>query len=151
MDTKQSPQESLAQTLTGTTNEAEARDRFRTQHGVQLVSGDQVGESAQKLPAGLYGFSYTPFGGETPLFTNRPAMSYEVHTLKGGELHAICFADAETAVLIAANKETDYFEVFPEVVDKSDVPVSIPFSQMVGAKPLMRNKRNCLKVRLRGA
>ena len=136
--------------MTGLISEKDARENIRSQHGVKVVDAVQAGESAQKLPAGLYGFTYTPFGNETPLFANPSALSYEVHTLDAGQIHAICFATPETAALVASGKETDFIEVFPEIADQANVAISLPVSRMESAKPLLRNRRNCLRVRLHG-
>ncbi len=148
MQTKTSTEESLAQTAAGTNDETKARETFRAQNRVKLVEKAQAGESAQKLPAGLYGFSYTPYGTETPLFFSKPYASFEVHTMAGGELLTVCFATASVAAQVNSGAETEMLELFPENVGEANVPVLAPISRMAGAKALLRDKHNCLRVRM---
>jgi hypothetical protein len=136
------------QTSPAPMTEAAAREDFRSKNGVKLVEKAQAGESAQKLPAGLYGFSYTPFGTETPLFHTHPVDSFEVHTMEGGELLVVCFATATVAGSVNSGVETEMLELFPEIFEAANVPVLAPISRMAGAKPLVRDKRNCLRVRM---
>src|SRR5690348_7930864 len=58
-------------------------DRLRAEHQVRLIDPNDEGMSFEKLPVGVYGFSYAP-QQESPLFGNKMYQNFEVHKLPDG-------------------------------------------------------------------
>ena len=102
---------------------------LRRSHRVRLVTEAEEGTSLGALPAGVYGFSYSPGLPNTPLFAVRRYRSYEIHKLAAGEVLVIGFADAETAQAIASGQEGT-IRVQPVPTGDLDRLVQIPYARI---------------------
>ena len=74
-----------------------AQEALRAEHQVRLVEGPEEGSGVNALPAGIYGFTYSPGLPNAPLFATRRYRSYETHKLPNGEVFLIGFVSADTA------------------------------------------------------
>ncbi len=59
-----------------------AQETLRQTHKVRLVTAAEEGGGVNALPAGVYGFTYSPALVNAPLFTTRRYRSYETHKLR---------------------------------------------------------------------
>jgi len=107
-----------------------AQDALRAANGVRLVAEAEEGTGVNALPAGVFGFTYSPGLASAPLFAVRRYRSYEIHKLAGGEALVIGFVTSEDAARIAANVEEVSLQVMPQPEDARDALVQVPYSRI---------------------
>ena len=103
----------------------QARERYRVEHKVRLVSEADEGAAFAHLPNGVYGFTYAP-ATETPIFQRKSYHSFEVHKLPDGSGQLISYCTAEDAAKLDGKGEFD-ITIYPDPWENATVPVSIPF------------------------
>ena len=99
--------------------------------GTSDIAAEAVRHAVERLvlPAGVFGFSYSPGLPNTPLFAVRRYRSYEIHKLASGEVFVIGFADAATAQAVASGREGTA-RVQPVPTAELDRLVNIPYSRI---------------------
>lgn len=100
---------------------------LRTQHRLRLVTSAEEGMGVDALPAGVYGFTYSPALPNAPLFSDRRFRSFETHKRADGEVLIIGFASPEAARALSAPMETE-IQIQPEPEPGADVLVTVPYS-----------------------
>lgn len=122
-----------------TLSQDQARERYRLEHQVRLVSEADDGTGFSHLPGGVYGFTYAP-ATETPIFQRQSYHSFEVHKLPDGSGRLIAFCTREQAALLS---EKSHFEmtVYPDPWESATEPVCIPFDRIHTSlyKPVRRD------------
>jgi hypothetical protein len=105
------------------------QEALRSTHGVRLVTPAEEGTGVNAVPAGVYGFTYSPALPNAPLWAQRRYRTYETHKLSNGEILVIGFADADTARRIESDGEhTIRIQAEPE--GDANVLVKIPYSRI---------------------
>lgn len=103
---------------------------LRGTHNVRIVSPAEEGTGVNSLPAGVYGFTYSPALPNAPLFAERRFRSYETHKVADGEIFVVGFADVETAAALAANSGEQTLVIQPEPEGAASILVKVPYSRM---------------------
>jgi hypothetical protein len=106
------------------------QEQIRTAHGVRLVNADEEGTGVNALPAGVYGYTYSPGLPNAPLFAVRRYRSYETHKLANGEIFVIAYTDASTAAQIESASGDVSVVVNPEAGPDTNALVQIPYSRI---------------------
>src|SRR5437868_14925770 len=106
------------------------QESLRKTNGVRLVSGAEEGTGVNALPAGVYGFTYSPALENAPLFAERRFRSYETHKLANGEIYVIGFADVATAATIASSGGEQTIVIQPEPDGTATMLVKLPYSRI---------------------
>ena len=106
------------------------QEALRTTHKVRIVSPAEEGTGVNSLPAGVYGFTYSPGLPNAPLFAERRFHSYETHKVATGEVYIIGFADIETAAAVESAAAERTIQVHPEPDENANVLVTIPYSRI---------------------
>jgi hypothetical protein len=106
------------------------QETLRVTHGVRLVVEAEEGTGVNALPAGVYGFTYSPGLVNAPLFAVRRYRSYETHKLVSGDTFLIGFATPENAALLHATASEATIAVLPEPESGADVLVQVPYSRI---------------------
>jgi hypothetical protein len=106
------------------------QESLRTAHAVRLVSRDEEGVGVDKLPGGVYGYSYSPGLPNAPLFAERRHRAFEIHKFESGEVSVTGFASADVARLIASATEDVTIQVQPHPEEGGDTLVEIPVSRI---------------------
>ena len=106
------------------------QEQLRTAHSVRPVMGTEEGTGVNRLPGGVYGFTYSPGLPNAPLFAVRRYRSYEIHKLSTGDAFVIAFADAETARQIASAISDVNVRVRSDATDAAAVLVKIPYARI---------------------
>ena len=112
---------------TPTTAEQEA---VRVRHGVRIVSESEEGSSVSALPAGVYGFTYSPGIASSPLFAERRYRSYETHKLASGEVLLLGFTTSEAALELERASTEVTIQVQPQPEAGHETLVTIPYSRI---------------------
>jgi hypothetical protein len=106
------------------------QEALRATHQVRLVTSDEEGTGVDQLPAGVYGFTYTPGIPVAPLFATRRYRNYEIHKLPSGEVYLIGFAKADLARTLSTASEEMTLQVLPQPDTGDEVLVTIPYTSM---------------------
>lgn len=106
------------------------QEQLRTAHSVRPVVGTEEGTGVNRLPGGVYGFTYSPGLPNAPLFAVKRYRSYEIHKLSTGDAFVIAFADAETARQIASAVSDVNVRVRSDATDAAAVLVKIPYARI---------------------
>jgi hypothetical protein len=103
---------------------------LREAHRVRIVTDAEEGNGLNRLPASVYGFTYSPGIDEAPLFAKRSFRSYEAHKLANGEVTLVGFTSAESARLLTTSTEDISLQVQPQPEPGQDTLVEIPYSRI---------------------
>jgi len=109
-----------------------AQDALRESNQVRLVTEAEEGTGVNALPAGVYGFTYSPGLPNAPLFMVRRYRSFEIHKRYDGETVIIGFATADDAGRIGSNVEDLTIRIQPQPEDGRETLVQIPYSRIHG-------------------
>jgi hypothetical protein len=111
----------------------QTREELRNAHQVRIITDSEEGVATKHLSNGVYGFTYAPAQDGVPLFQKPATQSYEVHKLRDGSEHILCYvSDAGLAKLESAVEVADvtlYPEEFKDAVNLTSVAVSRVASQ----------------------
>lgn len=105
------------------------QEALRGAHRVRLVAPAEEGTGVNALPAGVYGFTYSPALPNAPLFAERRFRSYETHKV-ADEIYVIGFADVETAAALESASEERSIQIQPEPDATANVLVKVPYSRI---------------------
>ena len=106
------------------------QETLRQTNGVRVVSSSEEGTGVNSLPAGVYGFTYSPALPNAPLFAVRRYRSYETHKLASGEVFVIGFATRDVAGGLSAAAQEITVQIQPEPEGEFRELVMIPYSRM---------------------
>ena len=124
------------------------RDRLRTEHRVRLLNSEEEGTAFDKLPTGVYGFSYAP-ATETPLFSQQSYHSFEIHKLPDGSGRLLVFCTEQDAEQIARSQGDIEITAYPDTWQNAGVLVPIQMRCIATSlyKPVRRDG-NAIPLRL---
>jgi hypothetical protein len=106
------------------------QESLRVAHGVRLVTPEEEGTGVNALPAGTYGFTYSPGLPNAPLFAVRRYRSYETHKLPSGDVYVIGFATTEAARQLSTAAEEMSLQIHAQPEAAFEVLVTIPYSRI---------------------
>jgi hypothetical protein len=106
------------------------QETLRTVHLVRLVTSEEEGTGVNALPAGVYGFTYSPGLPNAPLFAVRRYRSFETHKLASGDVFIVGFATREAVGALSSALTDVSLQVQPEPEGEANVLVTIPYSRI---------------------
>lgn len=106
------------------------RESLRARHGVRALSDSEEGFGVDRLPNGVYGFTYAPALPSAPLFVKKTYHSFEMHKLPDGALVVVGFLPQEMADRVEAGREAIRINLYPDPQDDAVRAVSVPLSRM---------------------
>ena len=121
---------------------------LRTKHQVKLVSDEEEGAGIDRLPGGVYGFTYSPAADNFPLFKKREINSYETHKLPDGSTILIGYLTKEEADSLDTTKEAAVLHLFPVPKDNASTLVTLPMARVQGHKENSQREGKGLEVRV---
>lgn len=125
----------VSQTSTGAAPDHEA---LRTANNVRLVTEAEEGLGLNRIPHGVYGFTYSPCQPEAPLFLKASFHSFEIHRLTGGRICLLGFVTPEAARRLDGSSadSNGIFQVslFPDATGEASLLASIDTSRIVRHK-----------------
>lgn len=117
----------MSRVIYSDTTATAGQESLRAAHGVRIVSREEEGTGVNSLPAGVYGFTYSPALPNAPLFAVRRYRSYETHKLASGETFLIGFTTPALAARLAAGEDAELtLQIQPDADGESTVLVTIP-------------------------
>ena len=108
---------------------AEAAAKLRAERRLRPLRTPELGCSVRDLPAGVYGFTYSPAFEASPLFAQQSWRSFEFHKLADGSIAMVGYVSAEDARLLresVAGRVT----LYPDPWQDANELVSIPLERM---------------------
>ena len=107
-----------------------AQEVLRETDQVRVVTTEEEGMGVNALPAGVYGFTYSPALPNAPLFAQRRFRSYETHKLASGEIFIVGFASADVAQQVESAPAEITVVIQPEPDEQAQTLVTIPYSRI---------------------
>ena len=106
------------------------QEGLRAAPQVRLVSAAEDGPGIKPLPAGVYGYTYSPGLDSAPLFATRSFRSYETHKLASGDVTLVGFASAAAARQLTTAPQEVTIQVQPHPEPEQNTLVEIPYSRI---------------------
>jgi hypothetical protein len=105
-------------------------DRLRNEHKVRILRPEEEGTAFEKLPNGVYGFTYAP-ATETPLFANESYHSFELHKLPDDSGRLLVFCTPDEASKLNANREIFEISAFPDSWEAATQLGAVPLDRIM--------------------
>ena len=121
---------------------------LRSRHQVRLVSDEEEGTGIDRLPGGVYGFTYSPAAENFPLFRKRDLNSYEAHKLPDGNAVLIGYSTREEADKLESAEEATVLHLFPNAKGDAGTLVILPLVRVVGHREYSQREGKGLEVRV---
>jgi hypothetical protein len=114
---------------------------LRSQRKLRELENAEEGFAFPALPAGIYGFTYSPNFEATPLFSNKRYQSFEFHKLADGAVELIGYLTAAEADLVKSGQAEIEVHLYPDPWKDADQLASLPLARLVRSKqrPLREN------------
>jgi len=122
---------------------------LRAGRGLRGLTSEEEGFGIDRLPPGIYGFTYSPAEPNCPLFASHRAQNYEIHKLPNGEGLLVGYVTPEEARDLETSRQPLTLHVFPEPRDGATALVSIPFDRIVRPKEHSQRASTGLEIYLR--
>ena len=121
---------------------------LRSQHQVRPVTDEEEGTGIDRLPGGVYGFTYSPAADNYPLFRKRETNAYESHKLADGKAILIGYLTPEEAKKLDGSKEPTLVHLFPTPKGEASTLVVLPIARVIGHKEHSQRGGTGLEVRV---
>jgi hypothetical protein len=126
-----------------------AVEDLRQKHQVRLVSEQEEGSGVDRLPNGVYGYTYAPGLDQGPLFQQPRFQSFEVHKLADGTVAIIGYVTPEMAAKING-LEPLKLRLLPEPAGAASTAVALPIWRIGRQKEYSARDGQGLEVELIG-
>ena len=123
-------------------------EELRLQHKVRLVTDEEEGTGIDGLPAGVYGFTYSPAADNYPLFVKQEINTYESHKLPDGSALLLGYLIEEETDAFTTTKESTVIHLFPNPKDKATNLVIVPIARVQGVKEHSQRSGTGLELRV---
>jgi hypothetical protein len=107
-------------------------EQLRVEHKLRAIDKAEEGTPAERLPNGVYGFTYAP-AEAVPLFARKSWHSFEVHKRGDGSQHLVGFVTPKEAETVRRGAQAE-ITLFPDPWEESTVLVSVPLSRATPSK-----------------
>ena len=107
-------------------------EQLRAQNGLRALEIAEEGSAAERLPNGIYGYTYSP-SEAVPLFAKKTWHSFEVHKLADGSRYLVGFVTRKEAASIRSGAQAE-ITLFPDPWEDATELVSVPFDRAIPAK-----------------
>jgi hypothetical protein len=109
-----------------------AFEKVRSAHALRALTDDESGTGVDKLPNGVYGFTYSPAIENFPLFAERDLRSYEGHKRADGTVVLLGYLSAQEKDAFEAASEKATIHLFPEPKGEATELVTVPMTRVLG-------------------
>lgn len=106
-------------------------ERLRAENKLRSVTANESGTGVKRLPNGVYGFTYSPFEDNFPLFDDRDLRSFESHKLADGSVFVLGFLTSEEKASFEKGSGPADIQLFPEPKGSADQLVRVPASRVL--------------------
>ncbi len=120
-------------------------ETLRAMNQVKQMEIKDEGFSVDRLPGGVYGFTYAP-QQESPMFQKKNYRNFEVHKLADNSIQMVGFVTQEEAGQLSSASENIKVNFYPDPAEKSVKAVCIPLSRVVHTNGPVREAGYVLKL-----
>ena len=106
-------------------------ERIRAAHRLRALTDSESGTGVNRLPNGVYGFTYSPAEDNFPLFHDRDLRSFESHKLEDGSIFLLGFLTSQEQDDFEKAGEGPTIHLFPEPKGPADRLVRVPLARIV--------------------
>ena len=106
-------------------------EKLRNEHSLRALTGEESGSGVDRLPQGVFGFTYSPALENFPLFNERDLRSYEGHKLQDGSVLVLGFLTREETEAFNKATANTTIHLFPEPKGDANELVKVPMSRVV--------------------
>jgi hypothetical protein len=103
-------------------------EELRRQHQTSIIQRQHEGCGISEVPNGTYGFTYAP-ATSSPLFSNRPYQSFEMHKAADGRSYLLGYVTAVEAEAIRGSATVEV-KLFPDAYEASTELVCLPLARL---------------------
>jgi hypothetical protein len=106
-------------------------ERIRSAHRLRALTETESGSGVNRLPNGVYGFTYSPAEENFPLFNDRDLRSFESHKLEDGSIFLLGFLTPEDQEAFEKTGGAPTIHLFPEPKGKAVHLACVPLARIV--------------------
>jgi hypothetical protein len=106
-------------------------ERIRSAHRLRALTETESGSGVNRLPNGVYGFTYSPNEENFPLFSDRDLRSFEGHKLEDGSIFLLGFLTPEEKASFENAGAGSTIHLFPEPKGNAVQLVRVPLTRIV--------------------
>ena len=128
--------------------EENGREALRARHQVRALKDSEEGLGVYRLPAGVYGFTYSPLLQDFPLFQTSRLKTFEVHKLGNESIVLIGFVNEQTASDLENAGDEITARLFPDVREDAARLVAIPLSRVNRIKEYSTRETGGLELKI---
>lgn len=109
-----------------------AFEELRSARALRGLTEEESGGGVDRLPGGVYGFTYSPAADNFPLFREREIRSYESHKLSDGSVLLLGFLTPRDRETFERGNSEARIHLFSEPSGEASELVSVPMSRITG-------------------
>ncbi|MGA3025138.1 MAG: hypothetical protein ABSF98_10230 [Bryobacteraceae bacterium] len=122
---------------------------LRFSRNLRALETEEEGFALPALPAGIYGFTYSPNFEETPLFGTKTFQAFEFHKLTDGAVELVGYMTAADADRFGSGEAGVEVHLYPDAWKDAQQLVSVPMARIVRSKQRPARDSGCpYKLRL---
>ncbi len=106
------------------------QETLRSAHRVRIVTAEEEGGGVNALPAGVYGYTYSPGLTNAPLFATRRYRSFEIHKVPEGEVFVVGFVSADAARELSSAPADVSVQMQAAPDEQATTLATIPYSRI---------------------
>ncbi|MBI4907235.1 MAG: hypothetical protein HY820_26660 [Acidobacteria bacterium] len=118
------------------------RESLRAQRKLRLVTKAEAGAPIDDMPAGVYGFTYSPNTEGCPIYPNTTFQAFEIHKAAEGDIQFIGYMTAADAGTLSSSNEPVELKLYPEPFGEAQTFVSVPRQRIYRPRPASREQGN---------
>jgi hypothetical protein len=116
---------------------------LRSQRALRSLKTEEEGTALPGLPAGIYGFTYSPNFEATPLFTGKRYQSFEFHKLADGAVELVGYVTAGEAERVKSGDPGIEVHLYPDPWKDAEQLVSLPMARLVRTTQRPARENGC--------
>ncbi len=105
-------------------------ERIRAAHRLRALTDTESGGGVNRLPNGVYGFTYSPAEDNFPLFNDRDLRSFEGHKLEDGSIFLLGYLTSEEKAAFGKPGSEAAIHLLPEPKGNADQLVRVPLGRV---------------------
>jgi len=116
---------------------------LRSSRNLRPLEKAEAGTAIPALPAGTYGFTYSPNFEQTPLFQDKSFQAFEFHKLAGGAVELVGYMSAEDAAKLHADKAAAEVDLYPDPWQQAQELVTVPMNRIARSTRRPARDKGC--------
>jgi len=116
---------------------------LRSQRALRSLKTEEEGTALPGLPAGIYGFTYSPNFEATPLFTGKRYQSFEFHKLADGAVELVGYVTAGEAERVKSGDPGIEVHLYPDPWKDAAHLVSLPLARLARTTQRPARENGC--------